>query len=140
MRGQMVGSAVSPRGESIDNMRKIYPIPAGRVSAAARSIFTGAVEEIPDIYADPEYQHGHTANYRSIVAVPMLKDGGPVGAICMARSEAGHFPERQIELLRTFADQAIIAIENVRLFEAEQARTRKSERVPRVSNCDERDP
>jgi GAF domain-containing protein/anti-sigma regulatory factor (Ser/Thr protein kinase) len=110
---------------SIDTMRRTYPIPPGRVSAAARSILTGTVEEIPDIHADPEYQHGHTANYRSIVAVPMLKDGGPVGAICMARTETGYFPERQVELLRTFADQAVIAIENTRLFEEVQTRTKE---------------
>src|SRR5262249_55455564 len=112
---------------SIDTMRRTYPIPPGRVSAAARSILTGTVEEIPDIHADREYQHGQAANYRSIVAVPMLKDGAPVGVICMARTETGHFPERQVELLRTFADQAVIAIENARLFEAEQTRTKEVE-------------
>jgi GAF domain-containing protein len=110
---------------SIDIMRRTYPIPPGRVSAAARSILTATVEEIPDIHGDPEYQHGQGANYRSIVAVPMMKDGGPVGAICMARTETGHFPDRQVELLRTFADQAVIAIENARLFEAEQASKRE---------------
>src|SRR5262245_29377395 len=55
----------------------------------------------------------------------MLKDSRPVGAICMARTETGAFPKLQLELLRTFADQAVIAIENTRLFEAEQARTRE---------------
>src|SRR5262249_13760351 len=112
--GQLIHFAAShgqPQA-TIDHMREIYPIPPGRVSAAARSILTGVVEEIPDIHADPDYGNGSTANYRSIVAVPMLKDGRPVGAICMARSETGDFPERQIELLRTFADQAVIAIEN----------------------------
>jgi GAF domain-containing protein len=86
------------------------------------------VEQIPDVHADPEYEHGGVANvmnFRSIVAVPMLKDDRPIGAIAMARSQTGHFPKRQIELLCTFADQAVIAIENVRLFEEVQARTRE---------------
>jgi GAF domain-containing protein len=125
--GQLIHFAAShgqPQA-SIDNMRRTYPIPPGRVSAAARSILTGTIEEIPDIHADPEYQHGDTANYRSIVAVPMLKDSRPVGAICMARTETGAFPKLQLELLRTFADQAVIAIENTRLFEAEQASKRE---------------
>jgi signal transduction histidine kinase/putative methionine-R-sulfoxide reductase with GAF domain len=125
--GQLIHFAAShgqPQ-KNIDDMRTVYPILPGRVSAAARSILTGTVEEIPDIHADPEYQHGYTANYRSIVAVPVLKDSRPVGAICMARAETGSFPERQVELLRTFADQAVIAIENTRLFEEVQARTRE---------------
>jgi GAF domain-containing protein/anti-sigma regulatory factor (Ser/Thr protein kinase) len=127
--GQLIHFAAS-HGQtqaSIDNMRTIYPIPPGRVSAAARSILTGTIEEIPDIHADPEYhpRHRDTANYRSIVAVPMLKDGRPIGAICMARTETGTFPKLQLELLRTFADQAVIAIENTRLFEEVQARTRE---------------
>jgi GAF domain-containing protein/anti-sigma regulatory factor (Ser/Thr protein kinase) len=122
--GQLIHFAAShgQTPESIETMRRIYPIPPGRVSAAARSILTGVVEEISDIHGDPDYGHGSTANYRSIVAVPMLKDGRPVGAICMARSETGVFPERQIELLRTFADQAVIASENARLFAEVQAR------------------
>jgi signal transduction histidine kinase len=125
--GQLIHFAAS-RGQpqtSIEHMRRTYPIPPGRVSAAARAILTGTVEPIPDIRADPEYGHGDTANYRSIVAVPMLKDGRPIGAIAVARPETGRFPERQIELLRTFADQAVIAIENTRLFEEVQARTRE---------------
>jgi two-component system NtrC family sensor kinase len=64
-------------------------------------------------------------NFRSIVAVPMLKDGRPIGSIAIARSQIGRFPARQIELLRTFAGQAVIAIENVRLFESVEARTRE---------------
>ena len=106
-----------------------YPLPPGRTSAAMRSILTGAIEQIPDVLADPDYGHGSQAkvlSFRSIVAVPMLKDGFPLGTIAMARSQAGKFPDWQIDLLRTFADQAMIAIENVRLFNAEQQRTLQS--------------
>src|SRR6516165_326169 len=108
--------------------RSAYPMMPGRGSAAGRSILSGTVEEIPDIHADREYERGHMAevmNFRSIVSVPMIKDGHPIGAIALARSKTGHFPKQQIDLLRTFAAQAVIAIENVRLFRAEQQRTRE---------------
>jgi GAF domain-containing protein len=114
---------LSPKGA--EAMRAKYPMPPGRASAAARSILTATVEEIPDVDADPDFEHGDVArlmNYRSIVAVPMTKDGRPIGAIVMVRSQAGRFPDRQIDLLKTFADQAVIAIENTRLFEEVQAR------------------
>jgi two-component system, NtrC family, sensor kinase len=106
-----------------------YPLPPGRTSAATRSILTGAIEQIPDVLADPDYGHGSQAkvlSFRSIVAVPMLKDGCPLGTIAITRSQAGKFPDWQIDLLRTFANQAMIAIENVRLFKAEQQRTLQS--------------
>jgi signal transduction histidine kinase len=108
----------SPEVSKVSVSRRGYPMAPGRGSAAARSILNGTVEEIPDIFADRDYTHGHIAkdmNYRSIVAVPMLKDGRPIGAIAIARSQTGHFPERHIDLLRTFASQAVIAIENTRL-------------------------
>src|SRR5213593_4746818 len=63
--------------------------------------------------------------YRSAVGVPILRDGRPIGAIAITRAQAGLLPDRQIELLKTFADQAVIAIENVRLFDEVQARTRE---------------
>jgi signal transduction histidine kinase len=122
------GAAHGYAPEVARNFRAAYPMAPGQESAAARSILSGAVEEIPDVLTDRDYQHGHLAkvmNFRSIVAVPMLKDGSPIGAIALARSQIGRFPPRQIELLRTFADKAVIAIENVRLFDEVQARTRE---------------
>jgi two-component system NtrC family sensor kinase len=114
--------------EYTEAIRRRYPIPPGRASAAARAVLTGAIAEIPDVQADPDYEHrddAKTVDFRSLLAVPMLKDLYAVGAIVIARTQTGRFLEQQIELLRTIADQAVIAIENVRLFEAEQQRTRE---------------
>src|SRR5262249_27692999 len=84
--------------------------------------------QIPDVNADPEYALGAMAvagGYRSGAAVPMLRNGLPIGAIAVTRAQVGLLPDRQIELLKTFADQAVIAIENVRLFDDVQARSRE---------------
>src|SRR5262249_17796054 len=102
--------------------------PPGRGFAAARAILNNSVVEIPDLHADPDYVQADISRaegYQSAVAVPMQKDGHPIGAIAVARWPTGRFPKRQIELLKTFADQAVIAIENTRLFEEVQARTRE---------------
>jgi GAF domain-containing protein len=108
--------------------RRAYPAPPGRKSAAARAVLERSVVQIPDVNADPDYALGDmaaTGGYRSGTAVPMLRDGLPIGAIALTRAQAGPLPDRQIELLKTFADQAVIAIENVRLFDEVQARTRE---------------
>jgi signal transduction histidine kinase/CheY-like chemotaxis protein len=106
--------------EALERLRRAYPIPPSRASAAARAILNGTVEQIPDVNADPDYKYGWAAEIsasRSIIAVPMLKDGRPIGAIAVMRSETGYFPERQVQLLRTFADQAVIANELTRSVE-----------------------
>nr|WP_289624530.1 GAF domain-containing protein [Sinorhizobium sp. 7-81] len=107
--------------EGVEAVRAMFPAPPDRGSAAGRSILSRSVEQIPDRLADPEYQ-AHTtlgaqsANYRSLIAVPITRDSRPIGTIVVARTQPGVFPDRQVELLQTFADQAAIAIENVRLF------------------------
>jgi len=113
--------------EAVNANRRAYPAPADRGSAAGRAVLTGTMEQIPDVTSDPEYTFGAIARistFRSIVAVPMLRDGVPIGAITVRRVQAGLFPDRQIDLLRTFADQAVIAIENVRLFTELQEKNR----------------
>src|SRR5262245_40230735 len=125
--GKLIHFAASdgldPEGE--ESSRSEYPLPPCRASAATRAILNAAVEEISDIETDPDYEHKAAKFYRSIVAVPMLKDGCPIGAIAVSKPAVGPFPRRQIELLETFADQAVIAIENARLFEAEKASKRE---------------
>jgi len=113
--------------EAVEAMHRTYPLPPGLAGATTRAIETGALVEIPDVYADPDFEHRHVSglqNSKSLASVPMLKDGRPIGAITVGQAKTGRFPPRQIALLRTFADQAVIAIENTRLFEEVQARTR----------------
>ncbi len=114
------------------------PIRAGRGTAAERVILTGEVQSITDFFEDPDFDpkvkemiqnaagSGSSINQiRSTLAVPMTRDGAVIGVIAIARPQTGPFPPRQIELLQTFADQAVIAIENVRLFDEVKARTRE---------------
>ena len=113
--------------EAIELIGRTFPMEPGRGTAAARAVATGAVAEIPDMQADAEYEMGALSGMlgsRSTVAAPLLKNGAPIGVITIERLEAGTLPERQIELLKTFADQAVVAIANFRMFEEIQARNR----------------
>ena len=110
-------------------MGEIYPAAPSRGFASARSILTRSVVHIPDISKDPEYTATPVieVGFRSVLAVPILRDGQPIGAIALVRLEPRPFPDRQITLLQTFAEQAVIAINNVRLFDEVQAKTRDLE-------------
>jgi two-component system NtrC family sensor kinase len=113
--------------EFMDHVRDI-PVAADRGSATGRALLEGVVVHIPDVQADPDYHFNEAlrlGNYRTLLGVPMLREGTPIGVVTLTCSEARPFTEKQIELVATFADQAAIAIENVRLFESVEARTRE---------------
>jgi GAF domain-containing protein len=103
------------------------PIRPGRHSGTARAALERRIIHIPDILADPEYSYGAAAvePYRTILAVPILKADDLLGVLLIYLLEVRPFTDQQIALVETFADQAAIAIENTRLFEAEHQRTRE---------------
>ena len=103
-------------------------VPPSRGSAVGRAAAEGRIVHIADVFEDPEYTSWDlqkAGGYRSVLGVPLLREGIPIGVLGLTGSKPQSFSDKHIELVTTFADQAVIAIENVRLFEAEQQRTRE---------------
>ena len=115
-------------GEAFERYLVENPLRAGSASGTGRAASTGVVSHIPDVLEDPGYQLAEgqrLGGYRANLAVPLLREQRVIGVFVLARPTPGPFTPRQIELVRTFADQAVIAIENVRLFDEVQARTKE---------------
>jgi signal transduction histidine kinase len=113
--------------EFMDHVKDL-PVEPNRGSASGRALLEGHMVHIPDALADPEYtfeEGKRWGDFRTILGVPMLREGAPIGVLALTRVEVRPFTEKQIELVTTFADQAAIAIENVRLFEQVQERTKE---------------
>jgi signal transduction histidine kinase len=109
---------------------KNIPIKAERGTASGRALVEGRVVHIADVRADPEYtlvEAPRLGDFRTALCVPMLREGIPIGVLALTRSEVQPFTDKQIELVTTFADQAAIAIENVRLFDEIQDKSRQLE-------------
>ena len=121
--------------DGLDAFHRLLPSPASEDTASGRAVDCVArlwryqtwrlIPPMAHKPAEGSRQSGKTVIYsEAIAAVPLLNEGNPIGAIAVARANAGSFPKRQIVLLQAFADQAVIAIKNVRLFDEVQARTR----------------
>src|SRR4051812_3625678 len=111
--------------EFMDYVRTV-PVRPERSTGTGRALLEGKIVHIADVQADPDYTWSDAqklGDFRTLLGVPMLREGVPIGVLTLTRSEPRRFSEKQIELVSTFADQAAIAIENVRLFESLEART-----------------
>jgi GAF domain-containing protein len=107
---------------------KAMPVERGRGTATGRALLEGRVIHIADVLADPEYTWAEAqklGGYRTVLGVPMLREGIPTGVLTLTRSEVRPFTDKQIELVQTFADQAALAIENMRLFDEIQDKNRQ---------------
>jgi GAF domain-containing protein len=115
-------------GHSREHEAFLSAHPAGidRGTAVGRTLVEGKIVHITDVLADPEYTYlegQRLGGFRTLLGVPLLRQGTPIGVIVVQRKAVRPFTDKQIELVTTFADQAVIAIENVRLFDEVQART-----------------
>src|SRR5262249_46711021 len=100
----------------------------GSSGAGGGVLLKGKSVHVPDVLSDPDFklrEFAQVGNFRTILGVPLLREGGPIGCVVLQRAAVRPFPETQSKLVEFFADQAVIGIENTRLFEAEQQRTRE---------------
>jgi len=103
-----VGTFFAPTQAERDAVRGVFPIPPSRGSTTARAILTREAVHILDPAADPDFAHASLFRFGTTLSIPMLKDGNPLGAITVAHNKVEPFSDKQIELLKTFADQAVI--------------------------------
>jgi GAF domain-containing protein len=126
----VIERTLEPNPEYLAYMQR-HPVRPDRGSAVGRAVLERRPVHIPDVLADPEYSRLDLANvrsFRTVLAVPMLREGEPIGVFVLSRDkEVKPFTEKQVELVTSFADQAVIAIENVRLFNEIQDKSHQLE-------------
>jgi two-component system NtrC family sensor kinase len=120
-----VGAVHNYTPEALAAVQRMYPMRPSRQQLTGRAILSRTIVHVPDVLSDPEYAPdiALAGGWRSGLAVPMIRNEAVIGVILVMRAQVGPFSQEQVELLKTFADQAVIAIENVRLFEEVQKRT-----------------
>ena len=127
---QVASYGYSPR---FHEFMQSHPILPGRGTASGRAVAERKTIHIPDVLADPEYDYRYrtegqkVGGFRTLLGVPLMREGAAIGALVLGRSAPRPFTSQQIELVQTFADQAVIAIENVRLFDEIQDKSRQLE-------------
>lgn len=123
LRGRAIYGGTAEAEANIEREK----VPIDRTWISGRVVLSGHIEQIPDILADPEYSTplAQYSDTRSLMGIPLLSKGVVEGAFYLGRPEPGLFSRHQADLVQTFADQAVIAIDNVRLLEEVQARTRE---------------
>jgi signal transduction histidine kinase len=123
-------SAFVDEGDGVHGLRPEHPVEPERGTILGRALLDGKVVHSPDVQNDREYTFAEgqrLGGFRTALGVPMLRERVPIGVFALTRSEVRPFTDKQIELVATFADQAAIAIENVRLFEEIRDKSRQLE-------------
>jgi GAF domain-containing protein len=112
--------------EFMESVRDM-PVRPERGTLIGRILLEGKVVHLPDVLADPEYslELQRRGGFRTMLGVPLLREGKPIGMLGLSRSQVRPFTDNQTKLLSTFADQAVIAIENARLFDEIQDKNRQ---------------
>jgi GAF domain-containing protein len=128
--GSYIWSASYGYSDGYLDYMKVRQLTPERGTATGRAALDGQIIHIPDVFADAEYtwwESQRVGHYRAVLAVPLVREGVPIGVLGLTRSQPKAFTNKQIDLMTTFADQAVIAIENVRLFDEIQVKSRQLE-------------
>src|SRR5262249_47009178 len=113
---------------ALDKFMETHPLELSRGTIVGRTVLEGRTVHIADVQTDPEYtflEAARIGGIHTMLGIPLLREGTPIGVIVLQRKAVRPFTDKQIQLATTLADQAVIAIENVRLFDEVQARTRE---------------